>query len=68
MMFTYLDFFHSNSYDIEPLNKEKRLRVYENQLKEAVRANKAKWAKIWYLKTGERLRKRFNLNHNELSF
>lgn len=57
-MFTYLDWFHSDSYDILPLNREKRLRVYEGQLLEAVLANKAKWAKIWYEVTGLKLRKR----------
>lgn len=57
-MFTYLDWFHNESYNIQPLNAQKRLRVYQGQLKEAVLANKEKWALEWYIETGLKLRKR----------
>lgn len=69
MMFCYLDNFgFAESYDIEPLNMGKRLRVYQGQLLEAINDNPAKWAKVWYEQTGKHLQKRFNLSQDELSF
>lgn len=57
-MFTYLDWFHTEAYNIQPLNAQKRLRVYDGQLLEAIRDNPAKWAKVWYEATGLKLHKR----------
>jgi len=47
-MFTYLDFFHTHAYDIQPLNYPKRLRVMEGQLYETVVDAQDDWSWAWY--------------------